>query len=79
MNHDYKKLTRAIKAICLRHFQEDDDDISLVELELDEKAGEFDEFMIENPEQIWFSTLNDEVEGYYLEILSINQLRSLLD
>lgn len=50
MNHDFKKLTRAVKAICLRHFQEDDDDISLVDLDIDEKVGEFDEFLIENPE-----------------------------
>jgi hypothetical protein len=63
MNHDLKKLTRAIKSICVKHLCDENDQPDLVDLSQEKKAGEFDDFPIEHPDKLWFSTLNDEVEG----------------
>ena len=31
---------------------------------------EFSHYPVENPENLMYSTLNEEVEGYYLEVIS---------
>jgi hypothetical protein len=63
MNHDLKKLTRAIKSICVQHLCDEEDNLSDVDLTSEEKPREFEDFPIESPDKLWFSTLNDEVEG----------------
>jgi hypothetical protein len=70
MRHDYKWFVRALKAVCCQHFLGKDllnfDFTQIVSAFHKENESMFDGFPVEDPEQLWFSVLNDEVEGCYM-------------
>ena len=69
MKHDLSWLSNAVKAVCVKHFTEED--VSTYDFTKTSDADQsslLDKFPIENPESVWFSTLNLEVEGFYSEV-----------
>ena len=83
MNHDLKWLMSAIKAICMKHLLTDSKDLS--NFSFDKMSGEsetkeiFRNFPIQEPDKVWFSVLNTEVEGYYSEVRTIQHTNDILN
>lgn len=71
MQHDLKWFIRALKAVCCEHFLDKDmshfDFTEIVSATHQEKEPQFIDFPVEDPHNLWFSVLNDEVEGFYMQ------------
>ena len=71
MTHDYRWFSRALKAVCQKHFFDKDisgfDFTQILHPEDSDSDPAIDDFPLQNPDSILFSTLNEEVEGYYME------------
>lgn len=81
MKHDLAWLSDAVKAICIKQFTPNASDVSSYDFTKTSEADQTDllkMFPLENPEAIWFSTLNLEVEGYYSEVKVPKMVRELI-
>lgn len=71
MKHDLKWFVRTLKAVCCKHFYDKDvstfDFTKILHIEDNDDDPMFENFPVKDPDNLWFSVLNDEVEGYYLE------------
>jgi hypothetical protein len=83
MTHDYKWFVNCLKAICCKHFF--DKDVSSYDFTKILHGDEYDEhplfenFPVKEPHNLWFSVLNDEVEGYYLESNQPKKIRDIIE
>lgn len=72
MKHDLKWFMTELNKVCNKHLTEEDPskeamhNTSSVSLDVED-----DSCPVKDPSQLWFSILNEEVEGYYLELKEI--------
>ena len=83
MTHDYKWFINSLKAICCQYFFDKDvskyDFTKIIQTEEDDNNPLFKNFPVKEPENLWFSILNDEVEGYYLESNQPKKIRDIIE
>ena len=86
MKHDLKWFQDTLKNVCAKNFYDLPEQVpeqkrvtTSSDDSQDEQPKWFENFPVKEPEDLWFSILNEEVEGYYQECRAVQSVQILVD
>ena len=83
MKHDLKWFMTELKRVCQTHLIEESNELLVNDNDIDSDSPDLGDnnspFPVTDPSKLWFSILNEEVEGYYLELKEISNVSHLAD
>jgi hypothetical protein len=86
MAHDVRWFTETLEAVCRKHFwvreeleefkgnRKVDENGNLEEGEIEPQRLQQFLWPIKDPNNLWYSTMNQEVEGFYMEVERIDDV-----